>query len=144
MIVDMNKSQLKEEILVCCSSNITLPDAVNQAVASATDKETIPEHKYIGAWGRLPRSWPSNESDWKWRADPSVFGTGLTAKPDQVTLGCLVALRDENASLHWFFVSPVSGGLKVNWQGLSIILLPFNLTLAKHWETKSLAMMSSI
>ena len=43
----MNKSQLKEEIVSMLQQqhNITL-DAVNQAVASATDKETIPEHKY--------------------------------------------------------------------------------------------------
>ena len=53
-------------------------------------------------------------------------------------LGCLVALRDENASLHWFFVSPVSGGLKVNWQGLSIILVTFQSPLGKALRDKEL------
>lgn len=141
MIVDMNKSQLKEEIVSMLQQqhNITL-DAVNQAVASATDKETIPEHKYDtlaleAAYLAHGQAMRVTESEERIR---QFLALDLPQNPDQVTLGCLVALRDENASLHWFFVSPVSGGLKVNWQGLSIILVTFQSPLGKALRDKEL------
>ena len=124
----MNKAGLLLAILSALEALCqTAIDAAAQAHDAATDDENVAENKYdtLGleaaylAQGQAQRVL-------ELKADLATFSKLLAVdyqNIDSIGLGALVQLKDEAAAEQWFFLAPVSGGLKLPFEKKEIVLV---------------------
>ncbi|USD64693.1 transcription elongation factor [Vibrio sp. SCSIO 43136] len=132
----MNKVALKQAIETELYKILDVAmSATQRAIESATDEETVPEHKYDTlaleaaylAHGQAQRVAECEQ-------DIARFKELKFREFEQdapAALSALVELIDDSDHSHWFFLSPVAGGTKVDFSGLTITLLTPQAPLAK-------------
>lgn len=135
----MNKLELRQTILSLLQHKHAVAiSSAQRAIESATDEETVPEHKYDTlaleasylAHGQAMRVQES-EQEIQMMSD-----LALPESPDKVGLGCMVELIDADDQSRWFFIAPCSGGLKVEFEQQSIMLVTFDSPLGKALKAK--------
>ena len=137
----MNKLELRQVILSQLQSKLEIAvSSAQRAIESATDEETVPEHKYDTlaleasylAHGQAMRV---QECEQEIQALTNLV---LPQEPHAVGLGCLVSLLDIENDRHWFFLSPCAGGLKVEFQQHVIVLVTFDSPLGQALKAKQM------
>ncbi|EEX93134.1 hypothetical protein VIOR3934_02088 [Vibrio orientalis CIP 102891 = ATCC 33934] len=135
----MNKLELRQTILSLLQHKHAVAiSSAQRAIESATDEETVPEHKYDTlaleasylAHGQAMRV-QECEQEIKMMSD-----LVLPESPEKVGLGCVVELIDVDDQRKWFFIAPCSGGLKVDIEQQSIMLVTFDSPLGKALKAK--------
>lgn len=130
----MNKSDLRQTILEVLEQKLEVAHrSVKRAIESATDEETVPEHKYDTlaleasylAHGQAMRVQESEKEIHLFR------NLVLPEAPEKVVLGSLVTLNDCNEHQQLFFVAPCEGGLKVSFANEMVTLVTFESPLGK-------------
>lgn len=130
----MNKSDLRLTILGMLEQKLAIAySSVQRAIESATDEETVPEHKYDTlaleasylAHGQAMRVQESEKEIRRFRE------LHLPESPDKVVLGTLVTLVDLDDNRKQFFVAPCEGGMKVQFENQTITLVTFESPLGK-------------
>lgn len=140
----MNKETLHQAII---KALINIHDVAHQAtqtaISAATDKQNIPEHKYDTlsleaaylAHGQAQRVQQCLQDIQAFKALPIKN----LSRQDPIHLGALVELYEEQADINkWFFVSPVSGGLTLEFEGQSIQMITLDSPLGKALKNKLL------
>jgi transcription elongation GreA/GreB family factor len=136
----MNKLELKQTILGLLQQKWSIAqNSVQRAIESATDEETVPEHKYDTlaleasylAHGQAMRV---QECEQEIRTMSDLV---LPTSPDKVTLGTLVTAVDLEDKEKTFFVAPCAGGLKVNFGGEEVVVVTFESPLGRSLKGKS-------
>ena len=137
----MNKFELLQAILLEMENSLSIAhNATQRAIESATDEQTVPEHKYDTlaleasylAHGQAMRV---EECE---RDLSQMKKLQLPQKSELVALGSLVGLLDDNDELKWFFVAPCAGGLKVYYQQQRVMLVTLNSPLGQVLKGKSI------
>ncbi|MFY2507871.1 transcription elongation factor [Vibrio pectenicida] len=137
----MNKFELLQAILLEMENSLSIAHSATQrAIESATDEQTVPEHKYDTlaleasylAHGQAMRV---EECE---RELSQMKQLQLPQKSEVVTLGSLVGLLDDNDEPKWFFVAPCAGGLKVDYQQQRVMLVTLNSPLGQALKGKSI------
>jgi len=135
----MNKLELWPLILSQLQSKLAIAvSSAQRAVESATDEETVPEHKYDTlaleasylAHGQAMRV---QECEQEIQIMNNLV---LPNEPQTVGLGCLVSLLDLDDHRHWFLLSPCAGGLKVAAYGHVVVLVTFESPLGQALKSK--------
>lgn len=135
----MNKLELRQVILSQLQRKLEVAvSSAQRAIESATDEETVPEHKYDTlaleasylAHGQAMRV---QECEQEIRAMTNLL---LPQEPNTVGLGCLVSLIDLDDYRHWFFLAPCAGGMKVQFQQHMIVLVTFESPLGQALKAK--------
>jgi len=136
----MNKLELKQIILDLLEQKWQIAQSsVQRAIESATDEETVPEHKYDTlaleasylAHGQAKRLQECEQ-------EISLFKElVMPQEPHCVVLGCLVSLLDVNEQRKWFFISPCAGGLKVAASEATVMLVTFDSPLGRALKSKN-------
>lgn len=130
----MNKSDLRQTILDVLEQKLKVAHrSMKRAIESATDEETIPEHKYDTlaleasylAHGQAMRV---QESEKEIRLFRDLV---LPDAPEKVVLGSLVTLLDCDEQQQLFFAAPCEGGLKVSFADQTVTLVTFESPLGK-------------
>lgn len=138
----MNKEYLHQEII---KALIDIHDVAHQAtqtaISAATDKQNIPEHKYDTlsleaaylAHGQAQRVQQCLQDIHTFKTLPiKAF-----SQDDGVNLGALLELYDEElGSNKWFFVSPVAGGLSLDFNGLTVQMITLDSPLGRALKNK--------
>lgn len=116
----INKSLLHEHIIIELTRLHAFAQSATQtAIDTATDQENVPEHKYDTlsleaaylAHGQAQRLQQCAEDIQTFNALPiKEF-----VDEDKCSLGALVEVLDESDNYKWFFISPVAGGLKLQF-----------------------------
>lgn len=136
----MNKLELRQAILTLLEDKLAVAlSSAQRAAESATDEETIPEHKYDTlaleasylAHGQAMRV---QECEQEIRM---IRELQLVDKPAKVGLGSLVVLANEVDEHTWFFIAPCAGGLKVEFSQQSVMLLTFDSPLGSAMRNKA-------
>lgn len=140
----MNKETLHQAII---KALINIHDDAHQAtqtaISAATDKQNIPEHKYDTlsleaaylAHGQAQRVQQCLQDIQTFKALPIKS----LSSQDPVHLGALVELYEEQADINkWFFVSPVAGGLTLEFEGQTIQMITLDSPLGKALKNKRL------
>lgn len=124
----MNKAHLLENILAQLETVYQVAkDAAQRAYDTATDEENEAENKYdtLGleasylAHGQAKRV-AQCEADLI--AFKKLKSKAFSATC-QITLGALLCLEDEQGSLQYIFLSPVAGGLQIEFDNIEITLV---------------------
>ncbi|KJY82359.1 transcription elongation factor [Vibrio galatheae] len=135
----MNKLDLRQAIVSFLRSKLAVAvSSAQRAIESATDEETVPEHKYDTlaleasylAHGQAMRV---QECEQEIQRITTML---LPDAPDKVMLGSLVSLLDVDDKRQCFFLAPCAGGLKVPLQHHSIMLVTFDSPLGKALKAK--------
>jgi len=135
----MNKLELKQIILDLLEQKWQIAQSsVKRAIESATDEETVPEHKYDTlaleasylAHGQAMRL---QECEREIRMMNELI---LPSKPEKVVLGCVITLVDNDDQRKSFFISPCAGGLKVAVSDGLLTLVTFESPLGKALKFK--------
>ncbi|MEZ8101570.1 transcription elongation factor [Vibrio bivalvicida] len=135
----MNKLELWQLILSQLQSKLDIAvSSAQRAIESATDEETVPEHKYDTlaleasylAHGQAIRV---QECEQEIQIMNNLV---LPNEPQVVGLGCLVSLLDLDDHRHWFFLSPCAGGLKVAAKEHVVVLVTFESPLGQALKSK--------
>lgn len=138
----MNKEFLHQAII---KALIDIHDVAHQAtqtaISAATDKQNIPEHKYDTlsleaaylAHGQAQRVQQCLQDIHTFKALPiKAF-----LEDEGINLGALVELYDEEGDYHkWFFVSPVAGGLSLDFNGLPVQMITLDSPLGRVLKDK--------
>lgn len=135
----MNKSELLQTILSAMQQSLEVAHSSTQrAIESATDEETVPEHKYDTL--ALEASYLAHGQAMRaqeYERELSVMsGLRFAEQPEHVALGTLVSLVDLDDNLRWFFVAPCAGGLKVEHQHQEVMLVTFDSPLGRALKGK--------
>ncbi|NAW56951.1 MULTISPECIES: GreA/GreB family elongation factor [unclassified Vibrio] len=117
----MNKSDLQQKIVAQLEEQLQVArSATQRAIDTATDEETVPEHKYDTlaleaaylAHGQAMRVQACEEELRQFRQ------LCLRNCDDgKITMSAYVELEDEAGRISRFFIGPCAGGLEVEWQG---------------------------
>lgn len=135
----MNKLELKRIILDLLEQKWQIAQSsVQRAIESATDEETVPEHKYDTlaleasylAHGQAMRL---QECEQEIRVMKELV---LPIEPEKVVLGCVISLLDDDDQIKRFFISPCAGGLKVSIDDESVTLVTFDSPLGQALNSK--------
>jgi len=135
----MNKLELRQTILSLLQQKHAIAvSSAQRAIESATDEETVPEHKYDTlaleasylAHGQAMRV---QECEQEIRMVSELV---FPESPEKVVLGSLVSLLDLDDQRKWFFMAPCSGGLKIEFANTSIMLVTFDSPLGKAMKSK--------
>ncbi|RTZ16084.1 transcription elongation factor [Vibrio aquaticus] len=135
----MNKLELRQTILTLLQHKLAIAvSSAQRAMESATDEETVPEHKYDTlaleasylAHGQAMRV---QECEEEIRQMKELV---LPDTPEKVVLGSLVTLLDLDEQPRLFFLAPCSGGLKVECGEESLMLVTFDSPLGKAMRSK--------
>lgn len=115
--------------------------ATQTAIKTATDKENIPEHKYDTlsleaaylAHGQAQRVEQCLQDIRSFKAlIPQTY-----SQDDEIGLGALVELYDvQQECSKWFFISPVAGGLNVEFNHKTIHLITLASPLGQSMNKK--------
>ena len=106
----MNKFELLQTILLEMEKSLVIAQSATQrAIESATDEETVPEHKYDTlaleasylAHGQAMRV---EECE---RELSLMKQIQLPKNAESVMLGCLVSLLDDGDQAQYFFIAPL-------------------------------------
>ncbi|MEL7292067.1 MAG: transcription elongation factor [Pseudomonadota bacterium] len=137
----MDKSELRQTILACLQQKLAVAQrSAQRAMESATDDETVPEHKYDTlareasylAHGQAMRVQEcENEIE-------QIKQLPLPEAAEQVRLGCAVLLLDVEDNPHWFLTVPCCGGVKVPFAESSVMLVTFDSPLGAALKGKQL------
>ncbi|TVO34805.1 GreA/GreB family elongation factor [Vibrio algivorus] len=140
----MNKEDLHQAII---KALIDIHDVAHQAtqtaISTATDKQNIPEHKYDTlsleaaylAHGQAQRVNQCLQDIQAFKALPIKS----LSHQDPIHLGALVELYEEQTDINkWFFVSPVAGGLMLDFEGQTIRMITLDSPLGKVLKNKRL------
>ncbi len=105
----------------------TAQQAANQAYETATNGQTVAENKY-DTFGLEASYLAAGQSKRVAQCanDLKVFqalGMSVFDKDDKIDLFALVTIEDEQKTIHHYFMSPVSGGVKIQCDDLGIILI---------------------
>lgn len=132
----MNKRKLHKTIE--CELDVllqTAKDAALQAYETATNKETVAENKYdtfaleasylAAGQSKRIKLYEENIDAFK-TIEPRCFSSD-----DPITLGALVVLIGIDGEQKHYFISPVSGGLKVEYNSQQVFLVTPRAPLAK-------------
>lgn len=135
----MNKLELKQIIVDLLDKKWQIAQSsVQRAIESATDEETVPEHKYDTlaleasylAHGQAKRLQECEQ-------EITMFNDlVMPTDPETVSLGCLISLLDIDEQRKWFFIAPCAGGLKVSGSEGAIMLVTFDSPLGKALKSK--------
>ncbi|CAM2787071.1 MULTISPECIES: GreA/GreB family elongation factor [Vibrio] len=125
----MNKLELLQTILSSMQQSLEVAHrATQRAIESATDEETVPEHKYDTL--ALEASYLAHGQAMRVQdgeRNLSVMGQlKLPQQSERITLGSLVCLIDLEDKCRWFFVAPCAGGLKVQHKQQEVMLVTFD------------------
>lgn len=135
----MNKLELKRIILDLLEQKWQIAQSsVQSAIESATDEETVPEHKYDTlaleasylAHGQAMRL---QECEQEIRVMKELV---LPIEPEKVAFGCVISLLDDDDQSKRFFISPCAGGLKVSIDDESVTLVTFDSPLGQALKSK--------
>ncbi|KGY13603.1 transcription elongation factor [Vibrio tubiashii] len=135
----MNKHELRQAILSSLQSKLEVAvSSAKRAMESATDEETVPEHKYDTlaleasylAHGQAMRVQECEQEIHQ------INQLALPEEPYKVLLGTLVSLLDLDDKQHWFFIAPCSGGLKVTFNEQTVAVVTFDSPLGKAMQGK--------
>lgn len=130
----MNKLELRQTIIDQLEQKLAVAhSSAQRAIESATDDETVSEHKYDTlateaaylAHGQAMRIHDSKQEIHQ------IANLMLPDSADKVSLGTLITLVDEHDSPSYFFVAPCAGGLKVDFDQMNIMLVTFESPLGK-------------
>ncbi|AXN31381.1 transcription elongation factor [Vibrio coralliilyticus] len=137
----MNKSELLQTILTAMQHSLEVANSATQrAIESATDEETVPEHKYDTL--ALEASYLAHGQAMRVQEcerDLDVMAhLQLPQQSERITLGSLVSLIDLEDNRRWFFVAPCTGGLKVQHQQQEVMLVTFDSPLGFAMKGKSM------
>jgi transcription elongation GreA/GreB family factor len=132
----MNKQQLHSQILDALelTRNAAL-NAAQQAHETATHVETVAENKYdtFGleasylAEGQSKRLMQTETDKQRFSLLPvTVFNEGM-----QISFGALVLLTDNEGLQKRVFLSPVSGGLTIKFEGETVLLVTGDAPMGK-------------
>ncbi len=137
----MNKSELRLTILEVLEQKRQVAHrSAQRAIESATDEETVPEHKYDTlaleasylAHGQAMRV---QECEQEIRLIRELH---LSTEPEKVGVGSLLTLVDMDENHQLFFVAPCAGGLKVRFNDKLVTLVTFESPLGKALKGKQL------
>ncbi|WP_105903076.1 GreA/GreB family elongation factor [Vibrio gangliei] len=138
----MNKELLHQVIIKALIDKHDIAyQATETAMKSATDKENIPEHKYDTlsleaaylAHGQAQRVEQSLQDLQRFKALP----VKTYSERHEIDLGAYIELLDvEREIVKWFFLSPVAGGLTVEFDGRTVQLLTKESPLGKRLYRK--------
>ena len=137
----MNKLELRQVILAQLQNKLSVAiSSAQRAMESATDEETVPEHKYDTlaleasylAHGQAVRV---QECEEEIRQVTELY---MPNQPESVVLGSLVSLLGLDDRRKLFFVSPCAGGLKVEYNEQSIMLVTFDSPLGRALKAKQI------
>ena len=136
----MNKFELLQTILLEMEKSLVIAQSATQrAIESATDEETVPEHKYDTL--ALEASYLAHGQAMRveeCERELSVMKQmQLPKNAESAMLGCLVSLLDDNDQSQYFFIAPCSGGLKIDYQEQRVMLVTLNSPLGKALKGKS-------
>ncbi|WP_017026076.1 GreA/GreB family elongation factor [Vibrio rumoiensis] len=109
--------------------------ATQTAIDTATDQENAPEHKYDTlsleaaylAHGQAQRLQQCAKDINTFKSLPIKH----FSEEDLCSLGALIEVNDENDEHKWFFISPVAGGLRFDFNGILIQLVTSESPLGK-------------
>lgn len=137
----MNKIELLQVIVLEMEKSLIIAQRSTQrAIESATDEETVPEHKYDTlaleasylAHGQAMRA---EECE---RELSQMKQLSIPTNMEHVALGCLVCLLDDSDECQWFFIAPCAGGLKVDYQQQRVMVVTLASPLGKALKGKSI------
>ncbi|WP_022939912.1 GreA/GreB family elongation factor [Psychromonas hadalis] len=129
----MNKQRLLEQFLIAL--NAVFQNAINAAQRAhdtATDNENIAENKYDTL--ALEASYLAQGQSVRVEqcaSDLQAFKKLNNTACEKVSLGALVLLLDEKDNEKWLFLGPVAGGLKVFFEGKSIVVITLSSPLGQ-------------
>lgn len=132
----MDKAQLHQSILLALEKSLVIAEkAALQAYDTATNSESVAENKYdtFGLEASYLAAGQSKRVE-QCASDIELF---KKLKPkhfnddDTISIGALVSLNDINNQKSHFFLSPVSGGLKVNHLEIEFSLITTSTPLGK-------------
>ncbi|WP_038174050.1 GreA/GreB family elongation factor [Vibrio pacinii] len=137
----MNKLELRQTILTLLQQKLHVAQrSAQRALESATDEETVPEHKYDTL--ALEASYLAHGQAMRVQECEQeialITQLPLCDSPQQVTLGCAVLLLDSQDHRRWFFTSPCSGGMKVWFDNQDVRLVTFESPLGKVLKSKQI------
>ncbi len=136
----MNKLDLRQTILDSLEQKWRVAQSsMQRAVESATDEETVPEHKYDtlaleASYLAHGQSVRVQECEREIRMFRELE---LSNSPQHVVLGSLVAVVDMSDRTQYFFVAPCAGGLKVELDGTEVLVVTFQSPLGQALKGKS-------
>lgn len=140
----MNKELLHQAIIKALIDKHDIAyQATQTAIQSATDKENIPEHKYDTlsleaaylVHGQAQRVEQSLKELQRFKS----LSVKSFAAQDEIGLTALVELYDLNLDTSkWFFLSPVAGGLAIQFEQRDIQLITNESPLGKLLYGKQL------
>ncbi len=131
-----DKIQLHHSILTALESTYKIAlDAAQQAYETATDNETKAENKYDTF--SLEASYLAQGQSKRVEECLShitifiALDITLSNNDDEVAIGQLVLLEDEQESPQFYFISPIAGGLKLQFNNHNIVLITPHAPLGK-------------
>ncbi|WP_039958571.1 GreA/GreB family elongation factor [Vibrio sinaloensis] len=130
----MNKLELKQIILDLLEKKRQVAQSsVQRAIESATDEETVPEHKYDtlaleAAYLAHGQAMRLQECEQEIR---QITDLELPVAPSNVVMGSLVYVSDLDEVEHCYFMAPCSGGLKVTFGETEVTLVTFESPLGR-------------
>ncbi|NVD07348.1 transcription elongation factor [Vibrio sp. JPW-9-11-11] len=135
----MNKSELRQTILACLQQKrVVAQRSAQRAMESATDDETVPEHKYDTlaleasylAHGQAMRVQECEQEIEQFKQ------LSLVEASEYIRLGCAVLLLDLDDNPLWFFIAPCCGGLKIPFADSFVMLVTFDSPLGAALKGK--------
>ncbi|NRA60439.1 MAG: GreA/GreB family elongation factor [Psychrobium sp.] len=124
----MNKPQMWQQLFIELKRLINVAElAANRAHETATNDGNVAENKYdtLGLEAAYLAHGQSQRLA-QCRADLDDFEQlkrREEAMPLRVSLGCLVQLCNQNDEVCYFFIGPSAGGIKLDVQGESVLLI---------------------
>ncbi|MDN3609221.1 GreA/GreB family elongation factor [Vibrio ostreicida] len=135
----MNKPALLQTILAEMNRALAIANrATQRAIESATDEETIAEHKYDTlaleasylAHGQAVRAQ-------KYEGEINLMNAlSLPQDSDEVRHGTLVTVVDGDNKIQHFFTAPCAGGLTVQFGGMEIMVVTFDSPIGQSLKGK--------
>ncbi|MBD1559568.1 transcription elongation factor [Vibrio sp. S9_S30] len=139
----MNKSELRQAFLNELQRiHKTALNAAQTAIESATDEETVPEHKYDTlaleaaylAHGQAQRVAECEENIRMY----SELVLREFNEDTPIAVSALVKLEDPNGKEAWYFIAPTAGGTNVEYNGESIASVTLKAPLGQQLKGKYL------
>ncbi len=139
----MNKSDLRQAFLEELQRiHSTAFAAAKTAIESATDEETVPEHKYDTlaleaaylAHGQAQRVLECEENI-------RLYSELVLRNFDQdtpISVSALVKLNDPDGQVFWYFIAPTAGGINLDFNGRTIATVTLNAPLGQLLRGKYL------
>ncbi|CCN36319.1 putative Transcription elongation factor,GreA/GreB [Vibrio nigripulchritudo SFn27] len=139
----MNKSELRQAFLVELQrTHQTAYSAAQTAIDSATDEETVPEHKYDTlaleaaylAHGQAQRVAECEENI-------RLYSELILREYDEDTpigMTALIQLENREGKTFWYFIGPSAGGMSVELNGESIAVVTLQAPLGQELKGKYL------